>query len=392
MAPVNSDSSDITSNDAINRDVINEDAKNRGTKNDDAVINDAKSQLAPDRDRPIATGGPADEQAPGHFSHAPVLAAEVVHGFRDRRTLSKIVVDATVGLAGHSQRILEDLDWAEVVGLDRDRRALSSARERLGSYGTRARLVHGRFGQLSEALAPVAAVAGVLADLGVSSMQLDDPARGFSFRFDAPLDMRMDPDGEESDVAAFLGSVTTKDLIRIFRENGVGTLAVRYANALKRQLPISTTGELAEVIVSATPARLRGGRTHPATKVFQALRVSVNDEAGELIHFLPQALELLDRGGVMQVISYHSGEDRLVKRFIRLVETGGCLCPPRFGCTCGAQPAGERTTRHAIIPSDEERMLNPRSRSARLRALRRTTDDVTDVVDRYWQQVPTWHG
>jgi 16S rRNA (cytosine1402-N4)-methyltransferase len=336
--------------------------------------------------------GSTDGRHSGEFTHAPVLASEVVQGFRDRRTASAVIVDATVGLAGHSQRILDELDWAEVVGVDRDRRALNQAQDRLSRYGGRARLVHGRFGEISDAVAPAVAVAGVLADLGVSSMQLDDPDRGFSFRFDAPLDMRMDPDGEESDVAGFLLSVTTKDLIRIFRENGVGTLSIRYANALKSRLPVATTGELAEIIVSATPARLRGGRTHPATKVFQALRISVNDEATELIHFLPAALELLDRGGVMQVISYHSGEDRLVKRFIRLVETGGCICPPRLGCTCGAQPAGERTTRHAIIPSDDELAANPRSRSARMRALRRTTNDVADVLERYWQQVPTWHG
>jgi 16S rRNA (cytosine1402-N4)-methyltransferase len=336
--------------------------------------------------------GSTDERQPGQFTHAPVLAAEVVQGFRDRRTPSTVIVDATVGLAGHSQRILDELDWAEVIGIDRDRRALEQAQDRLSRYGGRARLVHARFGEISDAVAPVAAVAGVLADLGVSSMQLDDPGRGFSFRFDAPLDMRMDPDGEDADVAGFLLAVSTKDLIRIFRENGVGTLSIRYANALKSQLPVATTGELAEIIVSATPARLRGGRTHPATKVFQALRVSVNYEASELIHFLPAALGLLDRGGVMQVISYHSGEDRLVKRFIRLVETGGCICPPRLGCTCGAEPAGERTTRHAIIPSDDELAANPRSRSARMRALRRTANDVADVLERYWQQVPTWHG
>ncbi|WP_298210644.1 16S rRNA (cytosine(1402)-N(4))-methyltransferase RsmH [Ferrimicrobium sp.] len=324
------------------------------------------------------------------YAHAPVLAAQVVDGFREHQSASVIIVDATIGLGGHAQRILDDLEWSHVVGVDRDRQALASSRERLAPYGDRVRLLHGRFGDVMAVTAPLARVAGVLADLGVSSLQLDDPGRGFSFRFDAPLDMRMDQDGGSETVAEYLLSATPQDLVAVFRENGVGSLASRYASAIKSQPP-ATTGQLAEVIAAATPARLRGGRLHPATKVFQALRIRVNQEQEELLNFLPLAFGLLDRGGVMQVISYHSGEDRIVKRFMHLVETGGCVCPPRLGCNCGAQAVGSRMMRHALIPSEEEQKVNPRSRSARLRMLRRTADDISEVVQRYWEQVPSWH-
>jgi len=348
------------------------------------------SNLTPGNDHPPISDH-VDPRGQQVFQHLPVLAAAVVDGFRDRRSSSAIVVDATVGLGGHTQVLLDAFDWVQVVGLDRDRQALERTRVRLERYGQRVRLVHGTMSNLTETVSPVTAVAGVLADLGVSSMQLDDPARGFSFRFDAALDMRMDQSNEEMTVVRLLESSTVDDLIGLFRQHGVGSLSRRYATAIKDALPVTTTGGLAAVIVEATPAKLRGGRIHPATKVFQALRVSVNDEIDELIQFLPAAFALLDVGGVLQVISYHSGEDRLVKRFMRHVETGGCLCPPRLGCTCGATPAGERIQRHAINPSEAEATLNPRSRSAHLRSLRRSARDVNDVIDRYWHQVTTWH-
>ncbi|MGC9155243.1 MAG: 16S rRNA (cytosine(1402)-N(4))-methyltransferase RsmH [Ferrimicrobium sp.] len=340
---------------------------------------------------PGQAGDATTELRGNPFVHAPVLVDRVVEGFSERVSTSVTIVDATVGLGGHTQRMLDDLSWTHVVGVDRDRQALARSRERLAPYGDRVRLVHGRFGDLTAVTAPLTRAAGVLADLGVSSMQLDDPNRGFSFRFDAPLDMRMDQDGGSMTVAQYLTTVAPKDLVAVLRANGVGSLARRYADALKGQLPV-TTGQLAEVIATATPARLRGGRLHPATKVFQALRIRANQEEEELVHFLPAAFSLLDCGGVLQVISYHSGEDRLVKRFARLVETGGCLCPPRVGCTCGARPVGTRLTRHAIVPSEEELTHNPRSRSARLRVLRRSDDDITEAIKRYWEQVPSWHG
>ncbi|WP_298387694.1 16S rRNA (cytosine(1402)-N(4))-methyltransferase RsmH [Ferrimicrobium sp.] len=332
------------------------------------------------------------ESGDSGFTHLPVLAAQVVEVFRNHQAQSGVIVDATVGLGGHSQRLLDELAWIHIIGVDRDLDALELAHTRLRSYGSRVRLTHGTFSTLAAAVAPATAVAGVLADLGVSSMQLDDPERGFSFRFDTPLDMRMDRSSGSMTVSELLESVTVEDLTRLFRQHGIGSLSSRYASAIKSALPFHTTGQLGQIVLEATPMRLRHGRIHPATKVFQALRVRVNDEVGELTQFLPTAFSLLECGGVLQVISYHSGEDRLVKRFMRLIETGGCLCSPRLGCTCGATPAGERIVRHGFVPDDEEARANPRSRSARLRALKRTRSDVSGVIDRYWDQVATWQG
>lgn len=319
--------------------------------------------------------------------HAPVLAAEVVGLFNG---VVGLVVDATVGLGGHAAAILAALPTVTVLGVDRDREALAHAAARLAAFGTRARLVQGHFSELV-ALARDAEAVGLLADLGVSSLQLDEGARGFSFRVDAPLDMRMDQASGEPDAASLLAGVSEAELAGMLRANGLGSLSGRIARAIVRARPITTTAQLAGVVERATPPARRG-RIHPATKVFQALRIRINSEVEELDALLEAVLWLLVPGGVCQVISYHSGEDRVVKRFMEFLERGGCRCDRRLGCVCGASPLGVRLTRHAVTPSPAEIEANPRARSARLRAARIVRRDPEDAVRRLHAEVGSWHA
>lgn len=319
--------------------------------------------------------------------HVPVLATEVIAFFDG---LAGVVVDATVGLGGHASAILAALPAVSVIGVDRDREALAHAAERLATFGTRAHLVHGRFSDLLDRVGDADAV-GMLADLGVSSLQLDEGVRGFSFRLDAPLDMRMDQSSAGEDAATVLARLSEAELARLLVANGLGSLAGRIARAVVRARPITTTTQLAEVVERATPPARRG-RLHPATKVFQALRIQTNAEVDELDSLLEAVLRLLVPGGVCQVISYHSGEDRVVKRFMEFLERGGCRCDPRLGCVCGARPLGLRLTRHAVTPSTAEIEANPRARSARLRAARILRRDPEDAVRRLRAEVGSWHA
>ena len=275
-------------------------------------------------------------------------------------------VDATVGAGGHAEALLDAGPRIRLLALDRDPDALDEARRRLARFGARVALRQADFGDLDAVLADEPAPAGILADLGVSSMQLDRAERGFSFRRDGPLDMRMGKSGRSA--ADVVATASVEELTRIFRELGEERMAGKIARGIvaeRARGPITTTRQLARVV-----AEQKGGREKidPATRVFQALRIEVNQELVALARFLAAAVARLERGGRVAVISYHSLEDRIVKEAFRR-DSGVCLCPPRLpACVCGARKALEVLTRRALRPSEAEIDRNPRSRSARLRA------------------------
>jgi 16S rRNA (cytosine1402-N4)-methyltransferase len=314
---------------------------------------------------------PAEELQMAHsFEHIPVLRDEVVALFAP--VPPGVVVDATVGGGGHAASLLEAYPELRVLGLDRDPAALEAAGRRLSSFGDRVALIRSPFSAMEQVVEDegVAPLSGALFDLGVSSPQLDRAGRGFSYRSDGPLDMRMDP--ESGVTAADLVNGLPEDaLARLFRESGEGRLSGRIARAVVRARPLTSTGQLAEVVAAAVPqaARRKG---HPARRVFQALRIEVNDEQNELRTVLPVALDDLAVGGVLAVISYHSGEDRLVKQTFADAATGGCTCPPGLPCVCGAVARHALVFRGARKASAAEIAANPRAEAARLRAIVRT--------------------
>jgi 16S rRNA (cytosine1402-N4)-methyltransferase len=303
------------------------------------------------------------------FTHDPVMVDEVVSLFAG--VPPGLVVDATVGGGGHAAALLAARHDVRLLGLDRDPAAVKAATSRLAPFGARAAVRHARFDDITNEIgATAASLSGVLFDLGVSSPQLDRPERGFSYRADAPLDMRMDP-GAGPTAAELVNSLSDDALARLFAENGEGRFARRLARAVVAARPISTTGELASVVTAALPAAVRRQGGHPARRVFQALRVAVNDELGALSRTLPTAIGLLTTGGRCVVIAYHSGEDRIVKAAFVQAETGGCTCPPGLPCRCGARSLGKRVWRRAQRPGPDETARNHRAESARLRAFER---------------------
>jgi len=309
-----------------------------------------------------------------HGRHVPVLVEECLRFLEPER--GGLFVDCTVGLGGHAEAILERGPRARLLAIDRDPEALALAAERLRPFADRVRFLRGNFHRLAELLdeepVPPTPLAGVLADLGVSSLQLDTPRRGFSFRFDAPLDMRMG-DGELT-AATIVNQYGETDLERIFRDYGEERQARRVARALveaRREAPISTTGELKAVLERAKGGRRHGreGRVDPATRVFQALRIEVNQELAGLGDFLDQAVRLLEGGGRLVVLSYHSLEDRIVKHRLRHMARGEV--DRVTGRPLAETRLIEVLTKKPVRPTDEEVAFNPRSRSARLRAARR---------------------
>ena len=313
--------------------------------------------------------------------HLPVLVRETLQYLAPER--GGWFVDATLGLGGHAEALLEAAPQARLLGLDRDAQALRQAGERLAPFGDRVRLELSTFDRLEDVLSRLAAspggpglprVAGILADLGVSSLQLDLPERGFSFRFDGPLDMRMGlTDMTAADV---VNDFSEEDLERIFREYGEERQARRIARAIGRartDKPFETTGELKSVIDRAKggPSHWGGreGRVDPATRVFQALRIAVNEELAGLETFLDQAVRALDDDGRLVVISYHSLEDRIVKNTFRDLAQGDV--DPVTGRPLAESQLIEVLTRKPVRPAEEEVAFNPRSRSAKLRAARR---------------------
>lgn len=277
-------------------------------------------------------------------------------------------VDGTLGAAGHATRVLEEsAPEGRLLGLDADPDALEIARSRLAPFGGRTVLVHSNYRRMAEIAAERGFVPadGVLLDLGLSSMQLDEWDRGFSFRRDEPLDMRFDPTSGSS-AAELLNSLPEDELARVLWEFGEEPASRRIARAVARsEQPVTTTGQLAELVASSV-GRPRG-RTHPATRTFQGLRILVNDELGALEDGLRAAVSILRPGGRLVVISFHSLEDRIVKNYIR-DESAECVCPPRQPvCTCAHTPTLRLVRRKADKPGAVETQENPRSRSARLR-------------------------
>jgi 16S rRNA (cytosine1402-N4)-methyltransferase len=310
----------------------------------------------------------------GSAPHRPVLLRETIELLAAER--GGLFVDCTVGLGGHSEAILQASRDATVLGIDRDDEALELARERLAQYGSRFRAVQADFRELTRvlAIAKVNSVRGILADLGVSSWQLDSPSRGFSFRHDAPLDMRMDLNGGAETAAELLGRLSEVEIARIIFEYGEERRSRRIARFIvenrERGDPVSTTRHLAELVERAVgPGKKR--RIHPATRTFQALRIAVNRELDDLDRFVAEAVGFLEPEGRLAVISFHSLEDRIIKRTL-LQLSGRCQCPPRMpACMCGAQRLVDILTRRPITPGEEEIADNPRARSAKLRACAR---------------------
>ncbi len=301
--------------------------------------------------------------------HIPVLAGPVVEWLAP--AAPGLLVDATLGLGGHAMALLEAAPSFQLLGVDRDPEAVAEARRRLEPYGRRVTIVNGRFDGLPEILSerdlpsPVA----ILADLGCSSLQLDTPERGFSFSTDGPLDMRMGSEGATA--AELVNTAEEEDLVSLFWRYGEERRSRAVARAIVRQRPLGSTNELSRLIERVIP-RKKGQRIHPATRVFQALRIAVNDELGQLERFIEPAVRSLRPGGRMAVISFHSLEDRIVKHtFVRL--QGKCTCPPDFPeCRCEPEELLQVLTRSPIRPTDDETRDNPRSRSARMRVIERS--------------------
>jgi 16S rRNA (cytosine1402-N4)-methyltransferase len=307
---------------------------------------------------------------PSATDHVPVLADEV------RQLLAigpgETVVDATFGAGGHAALLAADLHGeGRLIAIDRDPTARAYFDRFRKQTGVQGRFLRGDFSVVLDQLADNGArVDAILFDLGVSSMQIDQPERGFSYAADAPLDMRMDPSADYS-ARELVNEASERELAHIFRRYGEERYAKPIARAIVRRRsrqPFERTGELVDTIKSAIPAPARFGDGHPAKRVFQALRIAVNDELTALEDALPAAVDLLNPGGRLAVISFHSLEDRIVKQFLRDQEHG-CTCPPDFPvCVCGQEPVLRATPRRAIRPSSRETANNPRAASARLRA------------------------
>jgi 16S rRNA (cytosine1402-N4)-methyltransferase len=303
--------------------------------------------------------------------HEPVLFEEVLGFLRPSRE-DGVMVDATVGLGGHAEGLLLRHPGVRLVAIDRDPEALRRSQERLSRFGDRVTLVQGRHESLIDILKQqgIDRISGILADLGVSSMQLDDPARGFSFRFDGPLDMRMGSEGRTA--ADLVNTADERELASIIREYGEDPMARGIARAIVRaraEAPIDTTTRLSEVIRTVKKPRFR--EIDPSTLTFQALRIATNEELVKLESFVDAAVAVLESGARAAIISFHSLEDRIVKRAFRRLE-GECTCPPGMPvCGCGAKAIVEILTGRPLTASEEEMERNPRARSAKLRVAER---------------------
>ena len=301
------------------------------------------------------------------FTHAPVLLEETIEALRIKP--DGVYADLTLGRAGHSREIARRLTGGGLlVGVDRDAAAIEASREVLELLGVRTLLIHSDFRDAAAKLreAGIEHVDGILMDLGVSSPQLDDAQRGFSYMKDAPLDMRMDLSAGLT-AREIVNDTDPQELERILREYGEERYSGRIARAIADARPIESTLELVEVIKSAMPAAALREKQHPAKRSFQAIRIAVNDELGALEKGLSDAAGLLNTGGRLAVITFHSLEDRIVKNFIA-ERSQGCICPPDFPvCVCGRKPELKAAPRKPITPSAEELKPNPRARSAKLR-------------------------
>ena len=303
------------------------------------------------------------------FHHVSVLLEECIEGLNIRP--DGIYVDGTLGGAGHSSRIAAQLTTGKLIGIDRDPVALTAAGERLAPFGDRVALVHSNFSEMDSALESlgITGVDGILLDLGVSSPQLDDGQRGFSYMADAPLDMRMN--GEDSlDAKQIVNQWSYEELKRILYDYGEERFAPRIAAAIckrREEREIETTLELVDIIRSAMPPSALREKQHPAKRSFQAIRIAVNDELGSVERVMKKAVPLLKPGGRLAVITFHSLEDRIVKNAMAEAAKG-CTCPREFPvCVCGKKPQVKLITRKPIVSGEEELERKPRARSAKLR-------------------------
>ena len=303
------------------------------------------------------------------FHHVSVLLEECIQGLNIKP--EGIYVDGTLGGAGHSSRIAAKLTTGTLIGIDRDEVALAAAGERLAQFGDRVKLVHSNFCELDSVLEEleIPGVDGILLDLGVSSPQLDDGSRGFSYMVDAPLDMRMDAT-DALNAYTVVNTWSYEELRRILFEYGEERYAPQIASSIckrREQAPIETTLELVEVIRSAMPAAALREKQHPAKRSFQAIRIAVNDELNSVARVMEAAIPRLNPGGRLAVITFHSLEDRIVKNAMAAAAKG-CTCPPSFPvCVCGKKPKVKLITRKPIVSGEEELERNPRARSAKLR-------------------------
>ena len=308
------------------------------------------------------------------FSHKSVLLSETIEQLKIRS--DGIYVDGTLGGAGHSLEICRRLnDHGRLIGIDQDGEAIEAAEHRLASYKDRVTILRGNYRNMFDMLGEIGIekVDGILLDLGVSSHQLDDAGRGFTYRTDAPLDMRMD---QRQALSAYdvVNNYGKEELFRVIRDYGEEKFAGNIARNIcleREKKPIETTGELAEIVKASIPARARASGGHPAKRTFQAIRIEVNGELDALKDSLDTMIGHLTDGGRICVITFHSLEDRIVKDTFRRNDDP-CICPPQFPvCVCGRIPTGDVITRKPIIPSQEEMEANPRSKSAKLRVFER---------------------
>ena len=308
--------------------------------------------------------------------HQSVLLEESLQLLQPKA--SETFVDATLGLGGHSAAILESAENVQLIGIDQDLEAIGYARERLSKFGERAQIYHANFADIKSVLAEakIEKADGVLADLGVSSLQFDTAERGFSFRFDAPLDMRMNPNSETETAAELLENLSEEEIADLIYKYGEERLSRRIARRIvwKREIgePVKTTKELAETVEKAVGYNKKD-KIHPATRTFQALRIAVNRELEILEDFIVDSIDVLKTGGRLAIITFHSLEDRIVKQSFQKF-AGKCSCPPRLPkCVCGAVKKIEILTRKPVVSGEKETAENPRARSAKLRACLKLT-------------------
>ncbi len=312
------------------------------------------------------------------FEHKSIMLDEVIEGLKIRE--DGVYVDGTLGGGGHSLEIVKRLGpGGRLIGIDQDGDAIRAASERLRDYEDKVTIVRSNYAQMREILSEMSIerVDGILLDLGVSSYQLDEGERGFSYRVDAPLDMRMDR-RQTKTAKDIVNTYSQQELYQIIRDYGEEKFARNIAKHIvkkREEKPIESTGELNQVIQAAIPARIRAGAGHPSKKTFQAIRIELNRELEVLRDSLEGMIESLDEGGRLLVITFHSLEDRIVKRTFRRCENP-CICPPDFPvCTCGRKSLGRVITRKPVRPGGEELADNSRSKSAKLRIFERVIDD-----------------
>ena len=310
------------------------------------------------------------------FTHRPVLLDECIEALAIRP--DGVYLDGTLGRAGHSREIVKRLTTGRLICVDRDQAALDAAEARLADWMDKVTLVHSNFDRVADILDELGlrGADGMLFDLGVSSPQLDDASRGFSYMADAPLDMRMDR-SEGLTAADVVNTWPQEELRRILQQYGEERYTPSIAAAIVRrrqERPIATTGELVEVIKSGMPAKALKEKQHPAKRSFQAIRIAVNDELASVDRMLQGAVPRLNRGGRLAVITFHSLEDRIVKNALAQFARG-CICPPDFPvCVCGRTPDVKLTPKKPILPSEREIEENPRARSAKLRVAEKLKD------------------